>query len=127
MFHSDFILTDQQQKLLKKNLNSFEPQILARGAEVFWAKGVRSITWKLPDALIEAVVIGTKPYTVTILLHGGTLDITCDCPYEFACKHAAAVILALTKNASFKDVPPDDDSAVVKPVAKPPPPEPVVM
>lgn len=82
--------------VIKNWRERFDELMLHRG-EDYWRKG--RVT-KLNDTAdgIHAVVEGSAPYDVDILLHKGEIsDMTCTCPYaeenEY-CKHMAAVLFA---------------------------------
>ena len=71
-----------------------------RGDDYFVRRAVRRIA-KQPDGRIEALVEGTQPYRVSLIVEGGTLLATCQCPYFVqnyaACKHIWAAIRAASE------------------------------
>ena len=82
--------------VIKNWRERFDELMLHRG-EDYWRKGrVTKLNYTADG--IHAVVEGSAPYDVDILLHKGEIsDMTCTCPYaeenEY-CKHMAAVLFA---------------------------------
>ena len=82
--------------VIKNWRERFDELMLHRG-EDYWRKGrVTKLNYTADG--IRAVVEGSAPYDVDILLHKGEVsDMTCTCPYaeenEY-CKHMAAVLFA---------------------------------
>ena len=71
--------------------DNFGSEIIERGKKYYKQGRVRSLVVDSDSA--AAVVIGSRNYRVRINLATG--EFKCTCPYEFNCKHAVAVILAL--------------------------------
>ena len=82
--------------VIKNWRERFDELMLHRG-EDYWRKGrVTKLNYTADEIL--AVVEGSAPYDVDILLNKGEIsDMTCTCPYaeenEY-CKHMAAVLFA---------------------------------
>lgn len=81
---------------LASSLSRFvESRIRGRGREYF-ARGMVSLLSCGPAA-VEALVLGSEEYDVTLIREGGGLAAFCSCPYvdrAEPCKHIWAVILA---------------------------------
>lgn len=83
----------------------FSRRVLERGENYFFDDAVRSMKWD--GKTITATVSGTETYKVKIDVSDGVVgEMRCDCPYEYYCKHMAAVLFA----ASEDDFPGPDGS-----------------
>jgi len=74
----------------------FEDKILRRGYEYYkknYVKKVREL-----GGIYSAIVTGTYNYHVVIDANQEKYDVTCDCPYDYYCKHMAAVLYYLKKD-----------------------------
>lgn len=74
--------------------------ILKRGLSYF-INGYVSEPEEITPGVYEAIVQGTKDYTVQLKIKNGTiLEHACDCPYDIGpvCKHIAAVIFNLQQD-----------------------------
>lgn len=75
----------------------FAPHILSRGLDYYESELVKIES--MDDEFIEAVVEGTEPYSVEIVLKNSRVkQMDCDCPYAADgnnCKHMAAVLFAV--------------------------------
>lgn len=95
-------LTPEQRTELEEALNDFESHIVSRGAALMRERAVRSIRSIENGSGIEAQVQGGRLYTTSIFFEEGEALAHCTCPYEIDCKHAAALILELRKNAGVR-------------------------
>ncbi|CAN7723908.1 SWIM zinc finger family protein [Paenibacillus sp. LjRoot153] len=77
----------------------FDKVILARGWAYFNEGVVRDIQVE-GTSIIKARVDGTKRYKVTLDLKSFTKS-GCTCPYGYYCKHMAAVLLEVAKQAGY--------------------------
>lgn len=75
-----------------------ESKILKRG-QGYYEGGMIDELWSSENNHFHAVVDGSEPYEVEIVLNedGEIIDHTCDCPYDWGeyCKHIVAVLLAI--------------------------------
>ncbi len=78
-----------------------EYRVFLRGIEYFNDGAVGKIEPGKNSNSIEAVVEGTRKYSVALSLEDGGLYGTCNCPYDDVCKHIVAVLLHLKE----KEVP----------------------
>ena len=88
--------------LFKGNIDKiFQYQIVERGKKYYEEDKVTFLE-KINDKYF-AVVEGSKKYVVIIRYHEKEkiMQVYCDCPCEFFCKHVYAVILAI-RNGDFK-------------------------
>ena len=87
-------------KIIDKNINNFQHQIIKRGKDYYKAGNVIQVI-KNKNTFI-AKVKGTDYYEVKITIDkdSKTLSCNCDCPCEFSCKHEYAVLLAI-KNKKY--------------------------
>jgi len=84
---------------LKALKRSFEPHIYRRGVWYYDAGRVKRCDTHMKDGLIEieGLVRGGRKYETRLTCDPGSdeiADMTCTCPYDDACKHAAALGLA---------------------------------
>lgn len=90
----------------------FHPAILKRG-RAYFEEGCVEALWQ-SQHVIEAEVIGSKPYYVALLLHDDTIEEwSCTCPYAAdgtPCKHLAAVCYALEENRPVLEAPETEPS-----------------
>jgi superfamily II DNA or RNA helicase len=105
-------LTQEKRESLSAALKLFKSHIVSRGAALMRQRAVRSLRWGEDGLGLEAKVQGSRLYTSTLFFDGPEVVAHCTCPYEHDCKHAAAVILELSKHAG-------NASAVTKPSAPP--------
>lgn len=85
---------------LKNFKTNIRPVVLQRAREYFKSGKVEKIT-RISDGYI-ATVKGTRKYEVEIYFDGERIVAAdCDCPYDYGglCKHIAAVLLAIEKQA----------------------------
>lgn len=91
----------------------FAPHILSRGLDYYESELVEIES--MDDEFIEAVVEGTEPYSVEIILKNSRVkQMDCDCPYAADgnnCKHMAAVLFA-ADDADSDEYSPADDIAL---------------
>lgn len=92
-------LTQEQSESITLAMEHFESHIVSRGAALMRERAVRSLYWLENGIRLEAKVQGGKLYTTTVFFDGPTAVTHCTCPYEFDCKHSAAVMLELRKHA----------------------------
>lgn len=87
-------------KIIDKNINNFQHQIIKRGKDYYKAGNVIQVI-KNKNTFI-AKVKGTDYYEVKITIDkdSKTLSCNCTCPCEFLCKHEYAVLLAI-KNKKY--------------------------
>ena len=87
-------------KIIDKNINNFQYQIIKRGKDYYKAGNVIQVI-KNKNTFI-AKVKGTDYYEVKITIDkdSKTLSYNCTCPCEFLCKHEYAVLLAI-KNKKY--------------------------
>ena len=87
-------------KIIDKNINNFQHQIIKRGEDYYKAGNVSQVI-KNKNTFI-AKVKGTDYYEVKITIDkdSKTLSCNCTCPCEFLCKHEYAVLLAI-KNKKY--------------------------
>ena len=87
-------------KIIDKNINNFQHQIIKRGEDYYKAGNVNQVI-KNKNIFI-AKVEGTDYYKVKITIDkdSKTLSCNCECPCEFLCKHEYAVLLAI-KNKKY--------------------------
>jgi|GEM_PF-817473 len=87
-------------KIIDKNINNFQHQIIKRGKDYYKAGNVNQVI-KNKNIFI-AKVEGTDYYEVKITIDkdSKTLICNCECPCEFLCKHEYAVLLAI-KNKKY--------------------------
>ena len=87
-------------KIIDKNINNFQDQIIKRGKDYYKAGNVIQVI-KNKNTFI-AKVKGTDYYEVKITIDkdSKTLSCNCTCPCEFLCKHEYAVLLAI-KNKKY--------------------------
>ena len=87
-------------KIIDKNINNFQQQIIKRGEDYYKAGNVIQVI-KNKNFFI-AKVEGTNYYEVKINIDNDskTLSCNCTCPCEFLCKHEYAVLLAI-KNKKY--------------------------
>ncbi len=87
-------------KIIDKNINNFQHQIIKRGEDYYKAGNVSQVI-KNKNTFI-AKVEGTDYYEVKITIDkdSKTLSCNCICPCEFLCKHEYAVLLAI-KNKKY--------------------------
>lgn len=84
------------------NIQDFEPdieaKILKRG-QGYYEDGLIDELWSPESNHYQAVVDGSEPYEVEVVLNadGEIIDHTCACPYDWGehCKHMVAVLLAI--------------------------------
>ena len=88
--------------------DNFGTEIIERGKKYYRQGRVKSLVVTGESA--AAVVIGSRNHRVRINLKTG--DFKCTCPYEFNCKHAVAVILALRNQKD--NVKKDDIDVILK-------------
>lgn len=95
--------------------------ILKRGLSYFKKGQVLEVEERSPGEY-EGRVQGTETYTVNLGIRNGSVtDCICDCPYDLGpvCKHAAAVIFHLQREALGMDLPEaKPGKKTVKPPAK---------
>lgn len=85
--------------------DNFSRRVLERGENYYFDDAVRSMKWD--GKTITATVSGMETYKVKIDVSDGVVgEMRCDCPYEYYCKHMAAVLFA----ASEDDFPGADGS-----------------
>lgn len=78
--------------------NNFEPKIIYRGEEYYYKNRVNSIVWNGNNSL-EASIIGTDIYSVIVNIKNGEInEFSCNCPYEYHCKHEVAVLIYIWDN-----------------------------
>ena len=80
--------------------NNFGSEILKRGYDYYKQGRVKNII--IDGKKVKATVIGSRNYRVTICTANN--DFKCTCPYEFNCKHEAAVLYSLRENKNFDTV-----------------------
>ena len=87
-------------KIIDKNINNFQHQIIKRGKDYYKAGNVIQVI-KNKNTFI-AKVKGNNYYEVKINIDNDskTLSCNCTCPCEFLCKHEYAVLLAI-KNKKY--------------------------
>ncbi len=102
---------------MKIPLNSFEQYIdetiLKRGLQYF-KKGLVHEPEELMSGEYEAIVEGTEPYTVNLMIKNDMIsEYVCTCPYDMGpvCKHVAAVIFYLQQNELDLNVKPSQKKA----------------
>jgi len=77
--------------------NNFELKIIIRGEEYYEQNMIKSVTWNNNN--LEFKIIGTNTYLVIIDIEKGKInDFSCDCPYEYNCKHEVAALIYLYEN-----------------------------
>lgn len=95
--------------------------ILKRGLGYFKKGQVLEVEESSPGAY-EGLVQGTETYTVNLSIqHGSVTECRCDCPYDLGpvCKHAAAVIFHLQREALGMESPePQPGRKATKPPVK---------
>ena len=77
--------------------NNFGSEILKRGYDYYKQGRVKNMI--IDGKKIKATVIGSRNYRVTVNISDN--DFKCTCPYEFNCKHEAAVLYSLRENINF--------------------------
>ena len=82
------------KKITKEDIEElFDGRIFSRGEEYFEEGLVESVEL-LDENTIIGTVVGNDRYKVTISVDSeGDIGCDCTCPYEFNCKHAAALLL----------------------------------
>lgn len=87
-------------KIIDKNINNFQQQIIKRGEDYYKAGNVSQVI-KNKNTFI-AKVEGTDYYEVKITIDKDSKNLSCNCtcPCEFSCKHEYAVLLAI-KNKKY--------------------------
>ena len=87
-------------KIIDKNINNFQHQIIKRGEDYYKAGNVSQVI-KNKNTFI-AKVEGTDYYEVKITIDKDSKNLSCNCtcPCEFSCKHEYAVLLAI-KNKKY--------------------------
>jgi len=113
----DITLTTQQHQLLGEVLEDFDEIIVARGAVLMRERALRSVAWKVLGTVITAKVQGGSLYTTQLSFEDGGIETSCTCSYGEDCKHAAALILELRRNAgrSKTAITPKTQTVVVAP------------
>ncbi|MBF0986889.1 MAG: hypothetical protein HXK72_00915 [Clostridiales bacterium] len=87
-------------KIIDKNINNFQHQIIKRGEDYYKAGNVSQVI-KNKNTFI-AKLEGTDYYEVKITIDKDSKNLSCNCtcPCEFSCKHEYAVLLAI-KNKKY--------------------------
>ncbi len=80
--------------------NNFGSEILKRGYDYYKQGRVKNII--IDGKKVKATVIGSRNYRVIIFTASN--DFKCTCPYEFNCKHEAAVLYSLRESKNFDTV-----------------------
>lgn len=91
--------TSAAEVFLKKLRQLFDARVFQRGQGYFRQNRVKHIevSERGQDVIVAGTVRGSRMYHTTLILDprtGEVTDMTCTCPYEFACKHAAALGMA---------------------------------
>ena len=77
--------------------NNFESKIIYRGEEYYYENAIKSVIWN--GNSLEIQIVGTDIYLVTINIRKGKINnFSCDCPYEYHCKHEVAAFIHLYQN-----------------------------
>lgn len=88
-----------EETILADLSDDFEYQIKQRGTDYYESDNVLKVCKSEDDNRVtyNAKVYGRseKPYNVTIEVDDFGIDYSCDCPYEYPCKHEYAVLLAI--------------------------------
>lgn len=95
----DITLSADQHELVTQALKGFSDIILGRGAELMRNRAVRSVEWLVKKETLQAKIQGGFLYTTLIHFEDNRARSECACEYRNNCKHAAALLLELRKNA----------------------------
>lgn len=83
------------QTIRQKNARDiFKSNIFFRGLEYLEQGLVDNV--EVSENEVSCTVFGSKNYSVSISLDKNKMHFSCDCPYEFLCKHEAALYLYVT-------------------------------
>ncbi|MBL9188065.1 MAG: DEAD/DEAH box helicase [Opitutaceae bacterium] len=115
------VQTPEALAALRAWLAALPPHARERGAAYFESKQVRRV-WAGADHYVEARVIGSELYGVTLFLTRGRWSSRCSCPRKDDCKHAYAAGLAWIAEVEAP-APAEVEVAPATPApAEPPPP-----
>lgn len=95
---------EEQKKLALKYEDEFEYQIVKRGINYYKKKNVLAV-YKSGNTYYSHVISDNDvdEYNVKISETEDGLDMSCDCPYNYPCKHEYATLLAID-NKDIKDI-----------------------
>ncbi len=92
-----------EDDILEMCKDDFSYQIKERG-KVYYEEGRIEGLYKSGDKYFAQINgNGFEPYNVTINFNYEDVEYSCDCPYEFPCKHEYAVLIAIS-NKEYQEV-----------------------
>lgn len=125
----DITLTIQQHQLLEAALQRFGDNAKLRGAALMRERAVRSVSWVAMGTILEAKVQDDVLCTTQLTMDDEWVETDCSCDADEDCKHAAALLLELRKNAMVGKLlvkaPPAERPVTVSAPAPEPAPAPV--
>lgn len=96
-------LTSAQDLSIKQYLAEIDSQIVIRAISLSRERAIRSITATGNGA--TAKIQGTLLYTTKVQFIDEQISGECSCPYEGTCKHIAALLIVLRKEATITQAP----------------------